>query len=411
MVLKERYILYLYFLLWFLYELQGVFWTAGNSLSLVIILSLTAISLFYAVKVNLEGGRRLQFINALNLLLIMFTLYGIVYIIEGPRATLGVTQSKPYNYLKAIYNSLLPIYTFYYFSRKKILNHSLLTRIGPLFFVMVVVSYWHFEEVRSGMQMRDGAPVDVVNYECYAFLSLFTVLTVYHKRAWIQYLGIVFVMTFIFMGMKRGAIFVGILCTVWYSYELLKSSKGYKRVLVILLSTFALLFLSYLVLHLLETNDFFHKRFQSTVEGNTSGRDILFYRFFYYYIYDTDAFQFLFGSGANATLSVSYNYAHNDWLELAVNQGVLGLFLYLYFWYTFFRSWNSMDRNHYTHFTFGLLIMISFLKTFFSRTYGDMDVYSTCMLGYCLGTIQPKNAFSSDFSSEEETCVAQNRVE
>ncbi len=408
MILKERYILYLYLLLWFLYELQGVFWTAGNSLSLVIILILTAISLFYAVKVNLEGGSRVRFLTALNLLLIMFTLYGIVYIIEGPRATLGVAQSKPYNYLKAIYNSLLPIYTFYYFSRKGILNHSLLTKIAPIFFVMVVVSYWHFEEVRSAMQMRDGAAVDVVNYECYAFLSLFTVLTVYHQRTWLQYIGIVFVMTFIFMGMKRGAIFVGILCTVWYSYELLNTSRGYKKVLVILLSTFALLFLSYWVLHLMETNDFFHKRFQSTVEGNTSGRDILFYRFFYYYIYDTNAFQFFFGSGANYTLSVYNNYAHNDWLELAVNQGILGLSLYLYFWYAFFRSWHLMDRNHYTHFTFGLLIMISFLKTFFSRTYGDMDIYSTCMLGYCLGIIHPIGALNRAPSREEEQVVTQN---
>ncbi len=409
MIVKERCILYLYFLLWFLYELQGLFWSAGNALSLAVIALLTFLSVFYAVKVNLEFGQKLLFLTALNLLVLMFTLYGVIYTIEGPRATLGVTQSKPYNYLKAIYNSLLPIYTFYYFARKGILNHKLLTRIVFLFFFMAVASYWHFEEeVKSNYQAIGVGKEDVVNYECYAFLSLFTVLTVYYKRVWVQSLGVIIVMTFIFMGMKRGAILIGILCTMWYSYEMFKNAKGYRKILILIAFTSSILFLSYLVYYLLETNELFNNRFQSTLEGNTSGRDWLFYAFYYHFIYNTSALQFFFGSGANATLSISYNYAHNDWLELAVNQGVLGLSLYLFFWYAFFRSWKLMDRNHYTYFTFGLLIMICFLKTFFSRTYGDMDIYSTCMLGYCLGSIHPKGALNRAVSSEEEQGVTQN---
>lgn len=396
MIIKERSILYLYILLWFLYELQGVFWTEGNGLSLAIILALTAISLSYAIKVNCLAQKLPLFLKALNIMVLMLSIYGVVYVVEGPGDTIGVTQGKPYNYLKAIYNSLLPIYTFYYFAKIGVLNHRLLTRLVIFFFLMTIVSYLHMEEVvKAKFEAKGMEKMDIVNYECYTFLSLFSVLTVYYKRPWIQYVGIIVIMTFIFMGMKRGAILVGVICTAWYSYELFKNAKGFKKLLILIVSTSVVLLLSYWVFYLLETNEFFNRRIQSTLEGDTSGRDRLFYAFYYHFIYNTDALHFLFGSGANATLSVSFNYAHNDWLELAVNQGVLGLALYAFFWYTFFRSWKLMDRRHYTHFAFGLLILICFLKTLFSRTYSDMDIYTTCMLGYCLGignTMNPQNS-------------------
>lgn len=390
MIVKERCILYLYLLLWFMYELQGLFWTEGNIFSLAIIMMLTMISFVYVVKVNIDFRERPLFFTSLNLLLIMFTIYGILFMIEGPRFSVRVKTLEPYIYLKAIYNSLLPLYLFYYFARKGILTHALLQKLAILFFFMAIASFLHYEENAKLAYLNLGIEKEhIVNYKCYAMLSLFAVLSVYHKYPWVQCLGIICLMSFIFFGMKRGAILIGFGCTVWYAVELTKRAMGKRSLWVVMVLVVTIVILACLVGYLLETNELFMKRYQLTVEGNTSGRDLLFHAFYYHFIYNTDAWQFFFGSGAYATLSVSINTAHNDWLELAINQGVLGLSLYLFFWYSFFRSWKLMDRNHYTNFTFGLLILICFLKTFFSRTYSDMDIYTTCMLGYCLGTIKP----------------------
>ena len=177
-------------------------------------------------------------------------------------------------------------------------------------------------------------------------------------------------MTFILMGMKRGAILIGAVCMIWFLMEMFRTAKRYKKLLIVLVSTVVVVLISYLVWYLLQTSDFFNQRLQATIEGNMSGRNVLFITFLNYFLYDTTAFQFLFGSGANATLEVSVNYAHTDWLELAINQGVLGFVLYVIYWVCFFRAWRSMKENRLVHFAFGMLLLIYFMRTFFTFSYG-----------------------------------------
>ena len=54
------------------------------------------------------------FIYALDVLIFMFTIYGIVYAMGEGQVYKDLVLDKPINYLKNIYNSLLPIYVFYY---------------------------------------------------------------------------------------------------------------------------------------------------------------------------------------------------------------------------------------------------------------------------------------------------------
>jgi hypothetical protein len=91
-----------------------------------------------------------------------------------------------------------------------------------------------------------------------------------------------------------------------------------------------------------------------------------------------------FGSGANATLSISSLYAHNDWLEIAINQGVFGLIIYFFYWIMFFRECSSKSYTPYARLAMQLLFIIYFMKTFFSMSYNDMTVGATLVLGYCL---------------------------
>lgn len=386
MVLKEKHILFLYILLWFLYELQGLLWTEGNLLSQVIILTLNAMSLYYLWMVNMKVPNKPSYIYALNVLLLMFFFYGVVYVLEGEHFYLGVTVSKPFNYLKGIMNSLLPIYVFYYFAWKGILTKRYMQVLTFFFFIVVAICYWSYDVDSKSILMERGVERDaVVNNMGYEFLCLFPILAFFDRRTWLQYLGIVCVMTFILMGMKRGAILIGALCMIWFLLEMFYSAKHYKKLLIVIVSVIVVLIIAYLVWHLLQTSDFFNQRLQSTIEGNLSGRNLLYATSFNYFLYDTTLFQFLFGSGANATLEVSMNYAHNDWLELAINQGVLGVVLYAVYWVCFFRAWRSMSDNRLVAFAFGLLLLIYFMRTFFSFSYGDMNIYSTSVLGYCLG--------------------------
>ena len=57
------------------------------------------------------------------------------------------------------------------------------------------------------------------------------------------------------------------------------------------------------------------------MEGGSSGRDELLTNSLDYYLNNESIIQQIFGLGANGTLSVAGNGAHNDWVELLVNQG------------------------------------------------------------------------------------------
>ncbi|MBO7427343.1 MAG: hypothetical protein J6U08_01370 [Paludibacteraceae bacterium] len=386
MVLKEKYILFLYVLMWFLYELQGLLWTEGNLLSQAIILTLNGLSLYYVAMVNLKVVRKPAYIYVLNALLLMFFFYGVVYMLDGEHHYLGVVVYKPFNYLKGIMNSLLPIYVFYFFAWKGILSKRYMQILTFFFFVVVMISYWSYEVDSKTLLEESGVErEDVVNNMGYEFLCLFPILSFFDKRPWLQYLGIICVMTFILMGMKRGAILIGAVCMIWFLMEMFRSAKRYKKLLIVLVSAVVVVLISYLVWHLLQTSDFFNQRLQATIEGNMSGRKFLIVTFLDYFFYDTTFFQFLFGSGANATLEISMNYAHNDWVELAINQGVFGVVLYIVYWISFFRAWRTMSDNRVVAFAFGLLFFIYFMRTFFSFSYGDMNIYSTSVLGFCLG--------------------------
>lgn len=386
MILREKHILFLYILLWFLYELQGLLWTEGNILSQIIILTLNAMAVYYFCMVNMKVPDKPAYIYVLNALMIMFFFYGMVYVLEGDHFYLGVTVNKPFNYLKGIMNSLLPIYVFYYFAWKNVLTKRYMQVLTFFFFVVIIISYWSEELESRSILMERGVDRDgVVNNMGYEFLCLFPVLAFFDKRPWLQYLGLICVMTFVVMGMKRGAILIGTLCMVWFLLEMFRTAKSYKKLLIVVVSAVVVVIMAYLVWHLLQTSTFFNQRLQATIEGNTSGRDFLFATFLNHFLYDTTFFQFLFGSGANATLEVSVNYAHNDWLELAVNQGALGIVLYAIYWISFFLAWRSMSGDRLIGFAFGLVLLIYFVRTFFSFSYGGMSIYSTSVLGFCLG--------------------------
>ena len=128
----------------------------------------------------------------------------------------------------------------------------------------------------------------------------------------------------------------------------------------------------------------FQRKIQDLQEGGGSGRDILYQEFSNHFFYETTPMQFLVGSGANATLTISTNYAHNDWLEIAVNQGLLGVLMYMFYWILFYRESFVKKRNPMIKLALQLVFVDYFMRTFFSMSYQAMTTSATFVLGYCL---------------------------
>ena len=382
-----------FIIVWVLYYLQGVFFSSGGAVSTALLGINLLISIWCAIKVW-QMPHHPPYIKGLNLLVLMFSIYGFALILVSPSTIhyrmSGISMAS-YNYIKSIYISILPIYAFYYFSLKGYMTAERLRWWAVVFCISCVISYYiYMQQAMEKLLERGSSAEEITNNAGYLFLSLIPIWVVYRRKPLLQYAGLAFCMVFILMGMKRGAILIGGVVVLYLIWQIIKNARGKQRVIVILLSAVLAVVGVYFVIDMMTSSDYFMQRLEATKEGNSSGRDSLYSFFWTYFTEKADAIQYLFGRGANGTLEIYYNYAHNDWLEIAVNQGLLGIIVYAVYWKQFYSTWRQ-STNIEANTILALVGIIYFAKTIFSMSYGDMTYVCTSVLGYALATYKNPN--------------------
>lgn len=128
---------------------------------------------------------------------------------------------------------------------------------------------------------------------------------------------------------------------------------------------------------------------ENMLEGNVSGRDRIYANIFNGWLDSDNFINLLFGYGfaGSRLLSGSGHFAHNDWLELLSNFGLLGVTIYIVLFYSaskFIRNnkWGSDKKI-----IFITILGIWFVTTLFSMGYTSMGGYlNAIMLGYLIGS-------------------------
>ena len=383
-----------FLLIWVLYYLQGIAYPEGGILSLALLGVSLLISARCTIKVMQWRNDPIYF-RGLNMLMLLFTIYGFILVLMGPSTLYYPISGKSmpsYNYIKSIYLSLLPIYPFYYYTKKGYLTAEHMRMWGVIFLISVTLSYFRTQREALEALIESGSKTDgITNNSGYLFLSCLPLLVLYRKKPIIQFAFLSFVMAFIVMGMKRGAIAIGLASSVYFMWQAITKSKGKTRFLFIVLSISICIGSVLFFIHQMSSSDYMMKRIEATLEGNSSGRDSLYTFFWKYFTEDASFIHYLIGRGANGTLEIYYNYAHNDWLEIAVNQGLLGIVVYAFYWFGFFKTWKRA-KNIDAKTIIALTILIFFTETMFSMSYADMTYVSTSVLGYALATVNKTNS-------------------
>lgn len=383
-----------FLLIWVIYYLQGIAYPEGGIISLALLGVNLLISASCTLKVMQWRNGPIYF-KGLNMLMLLFTIYGFILVLMGPSTLYYPISGKSmpsYNYIKSIYLSLLPIYPFYYYTKKGYLTAEHLRIWVVIFLATVTLSYFRTQREALEALIESGSRADeITNNSGYLFLSCLPLLVLYRKKPIIQFAFLSFVMAFIVMGMKRGAIAIGLASSVYFMWQSITKSKGKTRFLFIVLSVSICIGSVLFFIHQMSSSDYMMKRIEDTLAGNSSGRDRLYSFFWKYFTEDASFIHYLIGRGANGTLEIYYNYAHNDWLEIAVNQGLLGIVVYAFYWFGFYKTWR-LATNIDAKTILALMFLIFFAKTIFSMSYADMTYVSTSVLGYALGTINKQNS-------------------
>lgn len=382
-----------FIIVWVVYYLQGVLYSSGGAISTGLLGINLLVSIYCAIKIW-QMPNNPPYIKGLNLLVLMFSIYGFALILMNPSTvhySMSGLSMASYNYIKSIYLSILPIYAFYYFSLKGYLTAERLRWWAVVFCISCVISYYiYMQQAMERILARGSSAEEITNNAGYLFLSLIPIFVLFRKKPLLQYAGLAFCMAFILMGMKRGAILIGGVVVLYFIRQIVRNAKGKQRFIVILLTAALTVAGVYFVKDMMTSSDYFLQRLEATKEGNSSGRDSLYSFFWTYFTEKADAIQFLFGRGANGTLEIYYNYAHNDWLEIAVNQGLLGIAVYVVYWKQLYSTWRQ-STNIEAKTILALVGIIYFAKTIFSMSYADMTYVCTSVLGYALATYKKPN--------------------
>ena len=348
-------------------------------------------------KVNTQIARIPSFFYAVNCFLFMTTIYGVLLILGGEELFVVMDnlhiKTSNFDYLKNIYMSLLPIYVYYYYTIKGELKLQHILIFIIVLFCIYIANYLNDRAqaiIRSieNRSIMEGFTLNIG----YKFLALLPLIALYKRNPLLQYLFTMISLFFIVICMKRGAILIGVICFLLFLYTMLKYANRSNRFIVVLMSVVSIAVGIYFIQDMLSTNDYFIYRIAQTIEGNTSNRADLYSIYIEHFTSEHNFLKFIFGNGANATLKIGKNYAHNDWLELAINNGVIGLLLYVGFYGTLLKDYLIMRRrSKYYSNVLLMVFIVLFLSSLFSMSYDSIDKSIAITLGFLLANLYTGN--------------------
>ena len=377
--------------LWCIYMLQEVLYSPGiiNQLLQLIMLIWGMIALFKYIIQTTESS---SILKVTILLIAMYTIYGSIYFLM---------QDK-YYYLQISLNSLVPIFLFYYFAMEGKLTSDRIRIYLPILIPICIMLYYKIEN----QELLQNGGEETTNNAGYYFVSLIPFLFFYSKKPFLQFTFLGIILLYIIMGMKRGAILIGVFETMVLLYANMKNSSRRMKILFSILTFIIVVGINKYIDYMMNNSAFFMARVEDTMEGNSSGRDVIYENLWYKLLSEPEPFYFYLGRGAESTIKLVGKFAHQDWLETFCNNGLLGVVILFYFFYTFGKNaWLSrVCFSEMMFYSFVTLFITTLSKTLFSMSIQNLDLPITMLLGYFAYWMsqQTDNFENYDYEQEEK---------
>ena len=224
----------------------------------------------------------------------------------------------------------------------------------------------------------------VTNNLGYTLVALIPLSILFRRKPVLQYLFLGICLGFILFGMKRGAILTGSVCALWLLYKSFTGASFKRKMGILILTAVLLAAIAYGVSYLMESSDYFAYRIAQTEARGSSGRDILYRNAVEYLLNLSDSRTLLFGAGANATINLLGNYAHNDWLEILINNGIIVTLVYLIYWVSLLWECFNNRKNILVYLVLTSFFIIGFLESLFSMSYNGVSIYLSSIVGLAL---------------------------
>ena len=359
---------------------------AIDRVSNYLLLFILVISSYYTVFAFFHYKLQRVF-RIIALMLFVFFIYGIISLMSHNTFTVAHsgTEIKTGTYIISVLRSYLPIFAFYVFTRKGYVTENSMM-IWAIIYLLVSLLIFYLTRLSF---LRDYDTTEITNNAGYLFVMLIPFCIVIKQRL-LRYLFLLVNIACIFISVKRGAIVCGLIAAIIVLYVDIKNHQNKRFSKYVLILVFLAVGI-YLIRDFYYSSSLFQRRLELTIEGNSSGRDALIDELSVYFLNDTSLGQIIFGSGADATLRIGQNYAHNDWWEILIDQGLMGLLIYAALWIELYREWRKSRGIPTVNHLLGCCISILLLRSLFSMSYSTIVFPVSLLLGYSLAKISMYN--------------------
>lgn len=355
-----------------LYFCQDVFYTSGSPISVLSNFFILFISSIYCIKSLLIKKKD----NILYYLVIFIVLISLGF------AYSDVTSQVNISVYSTILFALLPFFPFYYFGYRNSITDN---NLKIFFYIMLLVAIARYYNSISSITASNIIGNDnVVSNSAYLFVVLIPYTLLFHKDRLLANISLIIITMFIIQTSKRGALISALLSiSVIFYYQIFASKKAVS-LKNLLYGALIILTTVFFTFRFLSKNEFLWSRFESLEEGGTSGRDVIYSNLWNNWYHSESIVNQVFGFGFNSTLEHSgvNAFAHNDWLELLTNFGLIGSLLYaIIFASLFYFSLNSRVNSKLRYILLSIIV-IFLLRSIFSMNYSS---YSTILLSILIG--------------------------
>lgn len=284
-----------------------------------------------------------------NRAILWFMLYSVLAVVLAIPYFKRFTASTIFDFVTIPYGALVLILFYCLGLRTNIEKPTILLWTYYIIAVILIVAMREFHVSDAKLSER-GAVADV-----YYILGLLPLILLYtpKKRFWLPMLTSV--AAIVFSGKRAGLLALAAMLLVYFLAELGKVKSVNKRIQYVIIAVVAVFFLYQVLLYLDQAFEMgFMERMGSLSEDGGSGRDVIWGRL----LSKWKKFNFLeliAGRGKGSVRRDVGIEAHNDFLHLMYEHGLVTVFLYVMFYFSLFVQAWSMFRNKYPHAVYYLM--------------------------------------------------------
>lgn len=266
-------------------------------------------------------------------------------------------------------------YLIGYKNRNTLYNSRIIALTIPIYFVV-------FQSVRAYFVQNtdDTALISTAYYALFLMPFAFMI-----KRKWLMWFLVCIIFLTVVLSSKRAGFISFIGALIVYAYLTIKiDNKGDGSRLKYLL-TFVLVVIIGLQLFnsFISTNDIhLLDRLATMSEDGGSGRDEV-YAYTWGLLMDSDLLSLLFGHGFNtvvhySTLGLS---AHTDFLETPFDYGIVGMIIYIIFYFRLFKYYKILKRYNPNY---APIFLSTLFITLVLSAFAHLIIYPTHYLFFCM---------------------------